>query len=103
MQIDNPRRPSLGSFSRVPVAHHKLQINLPIHNNTATMKFSVSFMAASAVVLCAATATAFVVAPKNAISKSSATSRASRFSTTLSMSQDDFAKSEIDGNTVSAI
>ena len=58
-----------------------------------------SFIAATSVALLAATATAFAVGPQNSISKSGPSTSA-RLSTSLNMSQDDFAKSEIDGNTV---
>lgn len=59
-----------------------------------------SFIGVSAVALLAGVATAFTVGPqKNALS-SFVASRSSRSPTTLRMSQDEFAKSEIESNTV---
>lgn len=61
------------------------------------MKYS--FIAATSIALLAASATAFAVGPQNSLSKSGP-STSSRISTSLNMSQDDFAKSEIDNNSV---
>mmetsp|Transcript_55711 Transcript_55711/g.156322 ORF Transcript_55711/g.156322 Transcript_55711/m.156322 type:complete len:155 (-) Transcript_55711:135-599(-) len=67
------------------------------------MKFTVSTLTISAVAVLATAATAFTVGPqRNGLSKTASVSRFSRPSTTttLSMSQDDFAKSEIESNDV---
>jgi glutaredoxin 3 len=65
------------------------------------MKFTITTLAISAVAVLAATATAFTVGPqKNALSTTASFSPSSRPSTTLKMSQDEFAKSEIESNDV---
>lgn len=75
---------------------------IPLFSTTCkfTMKLSLPFVMISAVTFAAGMATAFTVGPqKQALSKA-LDSPPSRMSTTLSMSQDDFAKSEIESNDV---
>ncbi len=64
------------------------------------MKITISCVTIAAVALVAGTATAFTIGPQaNSISKAS-DSQGSRLLTTLNMSQDEFAKSEIGSNEV---